>query len=147
MVAVEPLEVVLQQQRMAGWNWNPGDSSPGPFAGGGDGSYSSGDLGLTGYGGGGGGSERIQHLPISSIMGGNGGSGIGGIRHNWFCFIMFDNKKDYFFITGLPRTGSTLLTSTKSKHPCCGNSPVSQMMFECTFLLQKIVMNNLKHLV
>ena len=46
---------------------------------------------------------------------------------------MFDNKKDYFFITGLPRTGSTLLTSLLSQNPnihAAGNSPVSQMMFD-----------------
>ena len=46
---------------------------------------------------------------------------------------MFDNKKDYFFITGLPRTGSTLLTSLLSQNPnihAAGNSPVSQMMYD-----------------
>ena len=46
---------------------------------------------------------------------------------------MFDNKKDYFFVTGLPRTGSTLLTSLLSQNPnihAAGNSPVSQMMFD-----------------
>lgn len=46
---------------------------------------------------------------------------------------MFNNRKDYFFITGLPRTGSTLLSSLLSQNPniyAAGNSPVSQMMFD-----------------
>jgi len=42
-------------------------------------------------------------------------------------------KKQYYFITGLPRTGSTLLTSILSQNSdiyAAGNSPVSQMMYD-----------------
>ena len=46
---------------------------------------------------------------------------------------MFNNKKEYFFITGLPRTGSTLLTSILSQNSniyAAGNSPVAQLMYD-----------------
>ena len=59
-----------------GGTGTPGDSSPGPFAGGGNASYELGSNGSANTGGGGGGSERMPAPPNKFYPGGYGGSGI-----------------------------------------------------------------------
>ena len=59
-----------------GGTGTPGDSAPGPFAGGGNASYDQGEDGLANTGGGGGGSERSPFPPNKFYPGGAGGSGL-----------------------------------------------------------------------
>ncbi len=56
-----------------------------------------------------------------------------------------DNKKNFYFISGLPRTGSTLLSSILYQNPLIhteGNSALCQLMWDIMFLVFIIQKNN-----